>query len=56
MQAASKNIVLKNNVPKRMIVADKQRIQQVAMNLLSNAVKFTQDGEIEIKGWFQEPD
>jgi signal transduction histidine kinase len=41
MQAAAKNIVIKIDVPKRCMVADKQRIQQVAMNLLSNAVKFT---------------
>jgi signal transduction histidine kinase len=38
-------------MPKRTIIADKQRIQQVCMNLLSNACKFTKDGFIEVNAW-----
>jgi len=55
MQAASKNIDVKMNLPKKTVIADKQRVQQVTMNLLSNAVKFTQDGVIEINAWTKDP-
>ena len=52
MQAASKNIEIKMNLPKgKTIIADKQRVQQVCMNLLSNACKFTQNGIIEVDAW-----
>lgn len=54
MQAASKNIEIKINVPMKFVIADKQRIQQIAMNLLSNALKFTQDGEIEVTAWVKD--
>ena len=57
MQAASKNIEIKMNLPKgKTIIADKQRVQQVCMNLLSNACKFTQDGIIEVNAWVIGPD
>ena len=55
MQASSQNTDIQINLPKKFIVADKQRIQQVSINLLSNAVKFTQDGTITVKAWFKEP-
>jgi signal transduction histidine kinase len=47
-------VVIKINMPKRTIIADKQRIQQVCMNLLSNACKFTKDGSIEVNVWVTE--
>lgn len=55
MQAASQKIELITQLPKKFILGDKQRVQQVCMNLLSNAVKFTQDGTITVKAWIKEP-
>lgn len=51
MQAASKNISIKQSLPDRGLFIDRQRVQQVCMNLLSNACKFTADGDIEVTAW-----